>query len=40
MIRVRGVHKYFGNLHVLRGVDLDVAKAEVLCIVGPSGSGK
>jgi ABC-type polar amino acid transport system ATPase subunit len=40
MIRVRGVHKYFGDLHVLRGVDLDVEKGEVLCVIGPSGSGK
>ncbi len=40
MIEVRNVHKYFGELHVLRGVDLGVTKGEVLVIVGPSGSGK
>src|SRR5437016_12023513 len=40
MIAVRGVHKWFGQLHVLRGVDLEVTKGEVLVIVGPSGSGK
>jgi len=40
VIRIRGLHKYFGDLHVLRGVDLDVQKGEVLCIIGPSGSGK
>ena len=40
MIRVRGVHKYFGDLHVLRGIDLDVEKQDVLCVIGPSGSGK
>ena len=40
MIRVRGLHKSFGNLHVLRGVDLDVDKGDVQCIIGPSGSGK
>jgi ABC-type polar amino acid transport system ATPase subunit len=40
MIAVRGIHKWFGQLHVLRGVDLDVTKGEVLVIVGPSGSGK
>ena len=39
-IRVRGVRKSFGELEVLRGVDLDVNPGEVLCIVGPSGSGK
>lgn len=40
MIAVRGVHKWFGQLHVLRGIDLEVTKGEVLVIVGPSGSGK
>ncbi len=40
MIRIRGLHKSFGDLHVLRGVDLDVNKGDVLCIIGPSGSGK
>jgi polar amino acid transport system ATP-binding protein len=39
-IRVRGVRKSFGELEVLRGVDLDVNPGEVVCIVGPSGSGK
>lgn len=40
MIRVEGIHKYFGPLHVLQGIDLEVAKGEVLVIIGPSGSGK
>jgi polar amino acid transport system ATP-binding protein len=40
IIRIRGVHKYFGKIHALRGVDLDIAKGEVVVIVGPSGSGK
>ena len=39
-IRVRGIRKAFGELEVLRGVDLDINSGEVLCIVGPSGSGK
>jgi polar amino acid transport system ATP-binding protein len=40
MIRVQGLHKRFGSLHVLKGIDLDVAAREVLVVVGPSGSGK
>lgn len=40
MIVVESVHKHFGALHVLRGIDLEVSKAEVLVIIGPSGSGK
>lgn len=40
MIRVEGLHKRFGKLHVLKGIDLQVEKGTVLCIIGPSGSGK
>ncbi|MFD0663874.1 amino acid ABC transporter ATP-binding protein [Thermocatellispora tengchongensis] len=40
MVELRGVHKSFGSLHVLRGVDLDVGRGEVLVVLGPSGSGK
>jgi len=40
VIRVEGVHKWFGTLHVLRGVSFEVKKADVLVVVGPSGSGK
>jgi ABC-type polar amino acid transport system ATPase subunit len=41
IIRVRNVHKVFGrDLHVLRGVNLDVQVGEVVVIIGPSGSGK
>jgi polar amino acid transport system ATP-binding protein len=40
MIRLEGIHKRFGELEVLRGVDIDIAKGEVVCILGPSGSGK
>ena len=40
MVSVRGVHKFFGDLHVLRGIDLDIASGEVCVILGPSGSGK
>ena len=37
---VDGLHKSFGELEVLRGVDLDVAEHEVVCLIGASGSGK
>ena len=40
IIKVRGLHKYFGPLHVIKGVDLDVAPGEVIVIIGPSGGGK
>ena len=40
MIEIRGLHKYFGRSHVLKGIDLDVKKGEVLSIIGASGSGK
>ena len=40
LIQIRGVHKFFGDLHVLRGIDLDIANGEVCVIMGPSGSGK
>jgi len=40
IIQVRGLHKYFGPLHVIRGVDLDVQPQEVVVIIGPSGGGK
>ena len=40
IIKVTGLHKYFGPLHVIQGVDLEVAPAEVVVIIGPSGGGK
>ncbi|MFW6051513.1 MAG: ABC transporter ATP-binding protein [Myxococcota bacterium] len=39
-IRVRGLHKSYGDHHVLRGVELDVLRRETNLIIGPSGSGK
>ncbi|MET8002065.1 amino acid ABC transporter ATP-binding protein [Nonomuraea glycinis] len=40
MVELIGVHKSFGSLHVLRGVDLRVRQGEVTVVLGPSGSGK
>jgi polar amino acid transport system ATP-binding protein len=40
MIEVRELHKSFGDLEVLRGIDLEVGTGEVVCVIGPSGSGK
>jgi len=40
IIEARGVHKHFGQLHVLKGVDLVVAERELVFVIGPSGSGK
>ncbi|MFJ8790885.1 amino acid ABC transporter ATP-binding protein [Streptomyces sp. NPDC102462] len=39
-IRLRGLHKSFGDDEVLRGIDLEVGRGEVVCVIGPSGSGK
>jgi ABC-type polar amino acid transport system ATPase subunit len=39
-LRLENVHKSFGQLHVLRGVNMEVARGEVVCVIGPSGSGK
>ena len=39
-ILVENLHKRFGDLEVLRGIDLEVTTGEVVCIIGPSGSGK
>ena len=40
MLKLEGIHKRFGDLEVLRGIDLEVASGEVVCVLGPSGSGK
>src|SRR5438105_1502423 len=40
MLEIRGIKKHYGAKQVLKGVDLDVARAEVLTILGPNGCGK
>ncbi|MET7545608.1 amino acid ABC transporter ATP-binding protein [Streptomyces sp. NPDC005479] len=40
MVKAEGVHKSFGPIEVLKGIDLEVAPREVFCLIGPSGSGK
>ncbi len=40
MIEVRDLHKRFGHVEVLKGIDLDVEAGKVVCVIGPSGSGK
>ena len=39
-VEIRGLHKYFGENEVLRGIDCDIEAGEVVCVIGPSGSGK
>ena len=39
-VQAVGVHKFYGHLHVLRGIDLEVRRGQVVVVVGPSGSGK
>jgi polar amino acid transport system ATP-binding protein len=39
-LRIEGLHKAFGDLEVLRGIDLTIAEHEVVCLIGSSGSGK
>ena len=40
LVRIEGLHKSFGKNEVLRGIDLEVAEHEVVCLIGSSGSGK
>jgi polar amino acid transport system ATP-binding protein len=40
VIYVKNLHKYFGKLEVLKGIDCHIKKGECVCVIGPSGSGK
>ncbi|MEU2348627.1 amino acid ABC transporter ATP-binding protein [Modestobacter sp. NPDC049651] len=40
LVRLAGVNKWFGDLHVLQDIDLSIARGEVVVVIGPSGSGK
>ncbi|MEO5316194.1 amino acid ABC transporter ATP-binding protein [Pseudarthrobacter sp. CC12] len=40
LVNIEGVHKFYGDHHVLRGIDMSVKRGEVAVLIGPSGSGK
>jgi len=40
MVRIEGLHKWFGTNHVLKGIDLAMPQGDVMVVIGPSGSGK
>jgi polar amino acid transport system ATP-binding protein len=40
LVHLEGIHKWFGDHHVLKGIDLSITPGEVVVIIGPSGSGK
>ncbi|MDQ8033598.1 MAG: ATP-binding cassette domain-containing protein, partial [Bordetella sp.] len=40
MIRIRDLHKAYGDHEVLRGIDFEVQRSQVVVVIGPSGSGK
>lgn len=40
MLNITNLHKHFGKLNVLNGIDIEIEKGEVVVVIGPSGSGK
>ena len=40
LVEIKDIHKSFGSLEVLKGVDFSVDQGEVVCLIGKSGSGK
>ena len=40
MLKVQGIHSYYGESHILHGVDLEISKGEVVCLLGRNGAGK
>lgn len=40
LIKIKNLHKQFGDLHVLKGINLEIEKGKVVVVIGPSGSGK
>jgi polar amino acid transport system ATP-binding protein len=40
VLQLRDVHKHFGDVHVLKGINLEIFPSQVVCLIGPSGSGK
>jgi glutamate transport system ATP-binding protein len=40
LVRMEGVNKHFGSLHVLKDIDLVIGRGEVVVVIGPSGGGK
>jgi branched-chain amino acid transport system ATP-binding protein len=40
MLKVQGIHTYYGESHILHGVDLEIEKGEVVCLLGRNGAGK
>ena len=40
MIKIQNLHKTFGSLEVLKGIDLEIEKGEVVAVIGSSGTGK